>query len=755
MSWATDDVLDACTEAAGLEYDPVLGRQLFYQSEREFPGSPDQAWLARLSMMGKHFGLRITPSQWTIREAIASARPDMPVVTFVPGQNGELGTWITLVGRKGKSARLATPERGGTGPVLSEKQLAQRLNLGDPKAVVSWVMVLPLAPCHPLRDPDADEMYAHGHGHGGGHGQGHGHGHGHGQEISPVRRLIGLLRIEAKRDLWVIVAYAVGVGILSLATPLAVEAVVTTVALNLLLQQLIVLTLILLSCLGLAAMLRALQTYMVEIMQRRIFARVTADLAYRLPRVRIDAYDRNHGPELVNRFFDVLTVQKVAALLMLDGISVVLGAGIGLIVLAFYHPFLLGFDLILLIAMTGMIFLLGRGAIRTSIQESVAKYEVAGGLEEIARTPLTFKVDGGADFAMDRADAATRRYLSARRRHFAIVMRQVIFALSLQAIASSALLGLGGYLVIQQQLTLGQLVAAELIIATVLLSFSKLGKHLEAWYDLMAAMDKLGVLVDLPLERHDGEPQREISEQGAHLVLRHLSYAYEGHHSVLHNMDLEVKPGERLAILGPSGSGKSTLLDLIYGLRAPTHGAIELDGTNTRDLRLESLRAEVAMVKGLEIIEDTVLENVRVGRLWLSLSDVRRALDAVRLLEEVMDLPDGLHTILSSNGAPLSLGQSRRVMLARAIAGDPRLLVIDEGLDSIDLDARRKVVETLFDRSAPWTLLIVSHGQEVVTNCDRAVILADGHIEHTLEMAGGQRRDLEDWLKETQLCRLS
>jgi ABC-type bacteriocin/lantibiotic exporter with double-glycine peptidase domain len=161
------------------------------------------------------------------------------------------------------------------------------------------------------------------------------------------------------------------------------------------------------------------------------------------------------------------------------------------------------------------------------------------------------------------------------------------------------------------------------------------------------------------------------------------------------------------------------------------------------------------MVKGLEIIEDTVLENVRVGRLWLSLSDVRRALDAVRLLEEVMDLPDGLHTILSSTGAPLSLGQSRRVMLARAIAGDPRLLVIDEGLDSIDLDARRKVVETLFDRGAPWTLLIVSHGQEVVTNCDRAVILADGHIEHTLEMAGGQRRDLEDWLKETQLCRLS
>jgi ABC-type bacteriocin/lantibiotic exporter with double-glycine peptidase domain len=448
-------------------------------------------------------------------------------------------------------------------------------------------------------------------------------------------------------------------------------------------------------------------------------------------------------------------VQKVAALLLLDGISVILGAAIGLIVLAFYHPFLLGFDLILLLSMTLIIYLLGRGAITTAVQESISKYDVAGGLEEIARAPLTYKVDGGADFAMDRADASTRRYLSARRRHFAVLMRQIIFALGLQAIASSALLGLGGYLVIQEQLTLGQLVAAELIIATVLASFTKLGKHLEAWYDLMAAMDKLGVLVDLPLERTDGEVHREADGRGASLKLRNVSYAYDTHHDVLHHLDLEVKAGERLAIIGPSGSGKSTLVDLIYGLRQPSGGSIELDGTNTRDLRLESLRAEIAMVKGLEVIEDTILENVRVGRLWLSLGDVRRSLEAVGLLEEVTDLPDGLHTFLSSKGAPLSLGQARRLMIARAIAGDPRLLIVDEGLDGMDLDIRRRIFDTLFDRSAHWSLLIVSHSQEIVNQCDRAVILAEGHVEHTLEPANGRTRDLEGWLRETGLCRLN
>jgi ABC-type bacteriocin/lantibiotic exporter with double-glycine peptidase domain len=140
--------------------------------------------------------------------------------------------------------------------------------------------------------------------------------------MSPLRRLIGLIRPEGT-DIRVVVAFAVGVGVLSLATPLAVEALVSTVAMNLLMQQLVILSLVLFVCLALAAAMRALQTLVVEAIQQRLFVRVTSDLAYRLPRVRADAFDREYGPELVNRFFDVLTVQKVGALLLLDGIAIV------------------------------------------------------------------------------------------------------------------------------------------------------------------------------------------------------------------------------------------------------------------------------------------------------------------------------------------------------------------------------------------------------------------------------------------------
>jgi putative ABC transport system ATP-binding protein len=732
----TLDVLDHCAGSAGLEFDRLLVRRAIDQAVRDHPGDVVETWFDRLKQAGKAAGFRVAESSWAVREAIDAARPTMPVAILRPGEPGQGGRWLVLIGHEGRKARLAGIGYGEADEVVSERALVQRLGLASADEPATWAVLQPIAPCEGLRDPEADD---------------HDYERGH-ASVSPLWRLLGLIRPEG-RDIRVVVAYAVGVGILSLATPLTVEALVSTVAMNLLVQQLVVLALILLACLGLAAAFRALQTFVVEIIQRRLFVRVASDLAYRLPRVRVDAYDHHYGPELVNRFFDVLTVQKIGALLLLDGIAIVLQAAVGLLVLAWYHPYLLGYDLVVLGTMAFIVFQLGRGAVATSIRESRAKYDVAGILEEMARAPVAYKMRGGYDFAMDRADAATRAYLAARQAHFRILFRQVLFALGFQALATSALLGLGGWLVIQKQLTLGQLVAAELIVALVVGSFAKLGKHLEGWYDLMAAVEKLGHLVDLPLERRDGEGHRR--DDAASLRLAGVSYGYHEHHDVLHGLDLDVRPGERVAIVGPSGSGKSTLVDLLYGLRAPTAGHIELDGINLRDLDLESLRAHVAAVKGLDIVEESVVENVRMGRMGLSLAVVHDALEAVGLAEEIAELPDGLHTRLVTTGAPLSHGQARRLLLARALVGRPRLLVLDESLDALDLDSRRKVLDALFAPDAPWTLVVVTHVQEVAARCDRAVALADGRAGHSVAMDNGHSRDLEDWLKEVRPWRFT
>lgn len=545
--------------------------------------------------------------------------------------------------------------------------------------------------------------------------------------MTPLRRLLWLLAGE-RRDIAIVVVFAVGVGLLSLATPIAIQALVGIVSFGGLLQPLIVLGLMLLAFLSMAGALRAFKTYIVELLQRRLFVRVVTDLGHRLPRVRVEAFDRNHGPELVNRFFDVLTVQKVGATLLLDTVAVALQTTIGLLILAFYHPVLLAFDVLLLVGFVTILFGLGRGAVRTAIAESMAKYAVAGSLEEIARNPSTFKQSGGPAYARHRADELAVEYVMARRAHFRVVFRQVAGSLALQAIAATVMLTAGGWLVIKGQLTLGQLVAAELIVSIVLASFAKLGQKLESFYDLLAAVDKLGQLIDLPLERSSGE-ERRLPSGGAALDIRHLTFAYESRRPALSDFTLSLRPGERVCIVGRNGSGKSTLASVLSGSRMASHGSVELDGVDIRELSLEQLRHEVAVVTGFEIIEGTIEENVRMNRPEVTAEDVRRVLDAVGLLEEIRLLPDGLATRLNSNAGALSYGQARRLMLARAMAGRPRLLVLDDVLDDLDAQSSRQTAQALVSPEQPWTLIVLSHVEADVDGMDRVLRLRNGKAE--------------------------
>lgn len=545
---------------------------------------------------------------------------------------------------------------------------------------------------------------------------------------APLRRLLDILRPE-HRDIRAIIIYSIGIGGLTLAVPVAVQTLVNTVAFGSLLQPLVVISLLLLVGLLIGATMRALQTYTLEIMQRRIFVRVVSDIANRLPFARIEAFDRSHGPELVNRFFDVITVQKVSAQLLLDGLAILLQATIGLVVLAFYHPILLAFDIVLIAILMFIVFVLGRGAVRTSIEESYAKYAVAGWLEEIARHPLAFKHSGAIAFALSGADARVRQYIDARGRHFSILFRQMVSAFSLQALASTALLGIGGWLVIEGRLTLGQLVAAELIVTAVVASFAKLGKHLESFYDLMAAVDKLGHLFDLPSEHRAGQSLHNRSGP-ASLVLEEVSFAFDGARPIIPSLSADIRPGERIGVSGPNGSGKSTLAEILFGLRHPTGGRLALDGIDYREISLVDLRRVIASVQGAELFEGTILENVRLGRDEISTEEVCEALETVGLLNEIRAMPDGLQTRLITDGAPLSSGQASRLQLARAIVGKPRVLIVDESLDDLAADSRDRVVAKLSERSAPWTLIAFSHDPAVLDRMDRVISLNPSENAH-------------------------
>lgn len=545
--------------------------------------------------------------------------------------------------------------------------------------------------------------------------------------VHPIHRLRRWLRLESE-DGWVVVIYTAATGLISLVVPIAVQAVVNTIAFGTLLQPLAVLTVMVLVALLVVAWLNGYRQYVVEMIQRRIFVRLAGEVADKLVRVEPTAFDRYHGPELVNRFLEVVTVQKAGATLLLDGLTVTVQTVIGMILLAVYHPFLLAFDVLLAISLFIVLVPMGSGAVQTAVKESSAKYNLLAWLEELARHQVAVKSHAGLALALERTNELVKDYLQYRRLHFRILIRQIVGSFVLQALASATLLGVGGWLVIDRQMTLGQLVAAELVLALATSGITKFGKHLEMFYDLMAALDKLGYLTDLPTERGDGEP---LARKKGPASIRVVSATVTAGNSIplLRDVTMAAEAGERIGLMGSTGIGKSTLLDVLYGLRTPVHGRLEIDGRDYRELRLDDLRDQIALVREPQIFEGSVLDNMRLGRESLSTERAREALDEVGLLEHILKMPDGIHTSMSTGGAPLSAGQAIQLELARALAHEPRLLVLDECLDWLeDLPERGRLLDLVFGPRGRWTVVVASHNAEILKRCDRVYEIHNGTL---------------------------
>lgn len=547
------------------------------------------------------------------------------------------------------------------------------------------------------------------------------------QHPQPLERFWALAKIDA-HDLLILLSYTLVTGLLSLAVPLAAQAVVNTIAAGIFLQPLIVMTVLLFVGLLFVAILRMFKLRLVETLQQRIFARVVMQLGSRIPKIQTQAFSKEYMPELVNRFFDVMTIQKAWGKLLLDVPASLLQVAIGLILMAFYSPWLLAFDFAIIAFIGICSMVLGTGGIKTSINESIEKYRVAEWLEDLGRCHISFKTHGFPNFILQRSDQLVVSYLHARRSHFAVLFSQSFSTYLFQALASAGILAIGGWLVINRQLTLGQLVAAELVVLNVLSALEKLIRNCDTYYDLLTGLDKVGYLTDLPLERRTGAQMIDTTE-GASVVMQDVSFSYNSGIPVLGNVNLRIQAGERASLVGASGAGKTTLAHILCGFLEPDSGAIEFAGMDVRDLSLAAVRRCIGFVGDAnEIFEGTIEENVSMGRAYVTHKDVRWALGVAQLAAEVARLPEGLQTQLVASGKNLSRGQVQRLLIARAIAHHPSLVILDEAFTGIDERTKLAIVEKLLDVENRWTLIDISHDAEVVKRSDQVYVLADCQI---------------------------
>jgi ABC-type bacteriocin/lantibiotic exporter with double-glycine peptidase domain len=548
--------------------------------------------------------------------------------------------------------------------------------------------------------------------------------------LSPARRLINLFATE-KRDIGYVLIYALIIGLLSLALPLGLQTTIEFISGGVIFSSVYILIgLIILGVFG-TGVLQIVQISIVEQIQRRVFVKAALEFAYRIPRIRLESLATSYAPELVNRFFDVITIQKGLPKLLLDLSSGVIQIFFGLLLLSLYHPFFVFFSLFLVGVITLMFYFTGPRGLSSSINESKYKYKVVHWLEEIARTIKSFKLAGNTDLPIRKTDQLAGNYIKFRKNHFEVLLTQFSFFVLFKVAITGGLLIMGTILVVDRQITLGQFVASEVIIILVLNAFEKIVLYTDIVYDLLTAVDKVSHVTDLPIEKSGGfDFPRQQEGKGYSISLHDLSYKYPDKQTpVLNGINLEIQSGERVCISGPGGSGKTTLTNIIGGLYADYTGGVSINKYSLRDLDLMHLRSKVAKnISQDDIFDGTIYENITIGKPSARSEEIIDVAQKVGLDQYIYTLPNGLNTHLISGGVGLSSSAVHRLILARCLAKAPELVILNDFFSGLGKAEKIDLVGRIINPDNKWTLLAVSNDPLIMASCDRVVVLDQGRI---------------------------
>ena len=547
--------------------------------------------------------------------------------------------------------------------------------------------------------------------------------------IQPVNRFFRLIT-EDKKDISQIYLFAIFSGLISLTLPLGVQAIINIVMGGRMASSWVLLVVIVVLGTAFVGFLQILQLSVTEIVQQRIFTRSAFEFSYRIPRFKITEILNDHPPELVNRFFDTLNVQKGLPKILTDFPTAILQIFFGLLLLSFYHPLFIMFGLILLGLLFAILRFTGPKGLQTSLEESKYKYKVAFWLEELARTMTTFKLAGYTELPNKRTDSLTSKYLVARKEHFKVLVTQYVYVVLFKVLITGGLLAIGGFLVINNLINIGQFVASEIIIITVLNSSEKLIRSLETIYDVLTGLEKIGAVMDIPLDKCDEDAiPLSINSPGLDVEISNLSLKFPSYSEpVLQNLNLHIRHGERICISGKEGSGKTVLLQVLGGLYTDFKGSLMYNGHPIGSLNLDQLRSIIGDNFSMEdLFDGTLGENVGMGREYITHDDILAALRLVGLQDFLKELPDGLRTHIVPGGKRIPVSIARRIILSRSFAQNPPMLLLDNFPAAIEHRVN-ELSETITSPSAKWTAVVASNHPAMASRCNRIIIMDKGKI---------------------------
>ncbi len=490
---------------------------------------------------------------------------------------------------------------------------------------------------------------------------------------------------------WLAIVYGIGISLLTLALPISVQMLIDTVANTGLVQPVVTLSLVLFGLLAVSGIFFALRAHVMELFGRRIYARLTAEIALRAVHAQVPYFLEGKRDSLFNRFFDIMILQRNVPSLLTGAFTLIFQSIIGFVVVSLYHPYLFVFTLIVVASILLIWLIWGRGAIRTAIDESYAKFDTAHQLEALAENNDYFRAENNLQAALAKTDDLTARYVQANRRHFRYSFSQVVCLLFVYAAGSALLLGIGGWLVILGQLTLGQLVAAELILSAILLGISQFGIYLSQFYEVTAAVEKLSAFFRIPLETPGGkdDPFEYTSRVEFDRVVTERRDGQKIH------LTFDIPVGANVLVRQRQIPAQRAFLSMLQAYERPLNGWVRLGGQDLHDLKSSKLRSAVMVVDNPGIVECTMDGYLSLAAPSASSAQRTAALKLAGLEPTVHRLSKGTQTPILPSGWPLSPSETLRLKLAAAILRRPRVVVLTEIFDQVERSHLNPILDLL------------------------------------------------------------
>ena len=543
--------------------------------------------------------------------------------------------------------------------------------------------------------------------------------------MGAFNRLWQLILLDRK-EIGAVYFYAILSGLLQLSVPIGIQAIISFVLGASMVTSIYILIVLVVIGVFSVGMMQINQMKIIEKIQQRIFTRNAFDFAEKVPRFDLIKMDNHYLPEKVNYFFDTLNVQKGLSKLLLDVPAASIQILFGLLLLSLYHPVFIVFGLLLILVLWLILKLTATSGLASSLTESTYKYAVVEWLTEIARVIKSFKFSQGTHLNLKKTDERVSGYLKARTTHFKVLLVQYQTLVFFKVAITTVMLTAGTYLLVNQQLNIGEFIAAEIVIFTVIGAVEKLIGSLDSVYDVVTGLEKLAVISESPLEK-EGEVMLNAHGEGLEIQFKDFSFSYPNAKKVLRDLNFQIKSNSTVCVRTAEGSGKSTLLKVLSGNYADFDGSLLLNKLPINSYQLESLRTQVGIfLNQQDIFMGTVWENISMGREEIEQEYVMDVAEGLGIAHFLNQLPGGFNTQLDPSGKKMPSKLVKYILLLRAFANQPKLVLLEDPWGGLEPDVEAKIKQYLLNNLPHTTLVITTQDEDFARKCDAQIVLTNG-----------------------------